>query len=143
RRAVDVAGAGVRVGGDRHPRARGHCITSTAPSTSAPPTTCTAPSDSPNAVAARATVTTGSSVERIDAADGPTRARPAKKQSIAATVLTIAIATTHAQPSAPNVSCGPPCMTDASAKVHVAPTHTKADSAIGGTPTPARSPTRI
>ena len=115
----------------------GHCITSTAPSTSAPPTSCTAPSDSPNTAAASATVTSGSRVERIDAADGPTRARPAKKQRIAATVLTRAIAPTHAQPSAPNPSSGPPRTTDASANVHVAPRHTNAASATGGTAAPS------
>jgi len=115
----------------------------TALNTSAPPINCTTPSDSPNAAAASATVTTGSSVERIDAADGPTRASPAKKHRIAPTVLTAAIAPSHAQPSAPKPSSGPPRTTDATANVHIAPTHTSAASATGETPAPTRSPVRM
>ena len=58
-------------------------------------------SDSPNAAAASPTVTTGSSVERIDAADGPTRARPAKNARIAPTVLTRTMPAIAAHPTPP------------------------------------------
>src|SRR6478735_12090168 len=143
RRQLTLAGAACAPGANVTRGRAGHCITSAAPSTSAPPTSCTAPSDSPNAAAASATVTSGSRVERIDAADGPTRARPAKKQRIAPSVLTRAIAPTHAQPTAPNPSSGPPRRTDANAKVHVAPRQTNAASATGGTPAPTRSPMRM
>src|SRR5882762_6454979 len=115
-------------------------MTTTALNTSAPLTSCAGASDSPNAAAARTTVTTGSSVDKIDAADGPTRAMPAKKQRIAPTVLTAAIAPTASQPSAPKSNSGPPRTIEASAKVTVAPTHTSPDSATGGTPAPTRAP---
>ena len=57
-------------------------------------------SDSPNTAAASATVTTGSSVDRMAAAVGPTRRRPAKNSAIAPTVDTTASATSHSQPEA-------------------------------------------
>ena len=49
---------------------------------------CTAPSVSPKTRNASSTVTSGSTVARIDAVVGPTRRRPAKKRLIAATVET-------------------------------------------------------
>ena len=64
----------------RHDARAGHCMTTTALKTRAPPTSCSGAKDSPNATAANPTVTTGSSVERIEAALGPTRASPAKKR---------------------------------------------------------------
>ena len=88
-------------------------------------------------------MTTGSSVERIDADDGPTRARPAKNARIAATVDTSAIAPSQPQPSAPKPSSGPPVTSAATANVPVAPVHTSAASATGGTPATTRSPTRM
>jgi hypothetical protein len=127
---------------DRTPPA-GHCMTTTAPSTSAPPTSCTAPSDSPNTAAASPIVTTGSSVERIAAADGPTRASPAKNMTIGPTVLIRAIAPIQPQPSAAKASSGPPRTADASANVHAAPAQTSAASPSAGTAAPMRSPVRM
>src|SRR5215212_10007806 len=98
--AVD-AGATTATAAPRSRDRSGHWITTTAASTSTPPASWTGRSDSPNTAAARPTVTTGSTTERIAARDGPTRARPAKNSRIAATVLTSAIAPSQAQPAAP------------------------------------------
>ena len=66
--------------------------------TSAPPASWASPSDSPKATKASATVTTGSSVDRIDAAVGPTRRSPAKNSPIAPTVETTARPPSQAKP---------------------------------------------
>lgn len=118
-------------------------MTITAASTSRPPSSCSGASDSPNAAAASPTVTTGSSVERIDAADGPTRARPAKKVRIAPTVLTSAIAPSQPQPAAANARSGPPRTALTTANVPAAPVHTSAESGRNGTPASTRSPLRM
>ena len=55
--------------------------TNTAPSTSAPPASCTGLSDSPKARKASTTVVTGSAVERIEAVVGPTRVEPGEEQA--------------------------------------------------------------
>ena len=88
-------------------------------------------------------MTTGSSVERIAAAEGPTRSRPAKNAITAPTVDTSAIAASQPQPSAANPSSGPPVGSETSAKVTVAPVQTSAESASGGVPASTRSPTRM
>ena len=124
------------------PRA-GHCITTTALSTSAPPSSCNGESDSPNAAAASPTVTTGSSVDRIDAALGPTRASPAKNSRIAPTVLTTTMPAIASQPSAESARSGPPRGIDAEPERQRRPAHTSAASASGGTPAPTRSPARM
>ena len=75
------------------------CSEIAAPSTSAAPASWSPVSVSPKTTNASATVVSGSSVERIDAVDGPTRRSPAKKSVIGVTVETIAIAASHSQPS--------------------------------------------
>ena len=60
--------------------------TTTAASTSAPPSNCTGPSVSPKISAASATVHAGSTVETMLAVDGPTRSRPRKNVVMARTV---------------------------------------------------------
>lgn len=59
--------------------------------TSAPPASCVALSASPKTRKASPTVTSGSTVERIEAAVGPTRRSPAKKSPTAPTVETTAM----------------------------------------------------
>ena len=78
--------------------------TSTPPSTSAPPASCTALSASPNTRNASTTVVTGSAVERIDADVGPTRARPAKNRPTAATVEITAMPGQPAEPGGAHVA---------------------------------------
>ena len=58
-----------------------------------------APIVSPNTTNASRTVTSGSTVARIDDRVGPTRARPAKKSAIEATVETPARHSSHHQPA--------------------------------------------
>ena len=53
---------------------------------------------SPKTTNESATVVSGSSVERIEAVDGPTRRSPAKKSVIGVTVETIAITASHSHP---------------------------------------------
>ena len=60
--------------------------TTTAPTTSVPPASWTADSDSPSATAATPTLTTGSSVDSTAVSDGPSRASAAKKAATATTV---------------------------------------------------------
>src|SRR4051794_14147077 len=86
---------------------RGVRTTSTASSTSAPPASWAGPSDSPNTAHASATATTGSSVERIDAAAGPTRRSPAKNRQIPATVETRARPPSDARPAGLTAPGGP------------------------------------
>jgi hypothetical protein len=93
----------------------------------------------PKATKASTTVTTGSSVERIEAVDGPTRERPAKKRPTAPTVDTTAIAAIQPSPSllsAPRSS--PPPARPANVSIAAAPVHTKVLSASA--PTRAATP---
>jgi hypothetical protein len=71
-----------------------------------PPSTCSGPSASPRSATASATVTTGSTVETIDAVDAPTRSMPSTNVTIGRTVDSRAIATIQIQPS-PNASAPP------------------------------------
>ena len=93
----------------------------------------------PKATKASATVTTGSSVERIAAADGPTRARPAKNRPTAPTVDTTAIAASHPNPAALTAPrSSPPPMSPTSVSITAAPVHTKVLNASA--PTRAATP---
>src|SRR4051794_8917208 len=95
-------------------------------------------------MAASTTVTTGSTVERIDAAVGPTRRRPAKNRLIAATVETAPRHTSHPQPAAVSApgrsspSSAPPAV-----RLTVAPVQTIADSTVGRTRPATPSLTRM
>jgi hypothetical protein len=94
--------------------------------------TCTAASVSPKTRNARNTVTTGSTVARIAAVEGPTRRSPAKKKPMAATVETTPIAPSHTQPCAvtsPGRNC--PSSAEPVVSVTAAPVHTSADSTYG------------
>ena len=64
---------------------------------STPPPSCAGEIRSSSTAAARATVTTGSMVDNVDASAGPRRAMPAKKVVMATTVDTRAMAPTAAQ----------------------------------------------
>ena len=106
-------------------RGTGARTASTANRTSAPPASCAGPSDSPNTTNASPTVTTGSSVERIDVAVGPTRRSPAKNRAIAPTVDTTARPLSQTRPAALTLpgSRSPPAK-PASVRVIAAPVHT-------------------
>ena len=89
-------------------------------------------------------MTTGSRIDRIEATEGPTRARPAKKKMIAPTVLTRASVTSQAQAAGPASSdVGPPRRTEATAYVVAAPQHTRAVRLSGAMPESTRSPVRM
>src|SRR5262245_22088149 len=104
----------------------------TAARTNAPPRSCPGPSDSPKTTKASATVTTGSSVDRIDAADGPTRRRPAKKSAIAPTVDTAARQVSQPRPASPTApGWRSPAASDAIVNVAAAPVQTRAPSGTG------------
>ena len=107
---------------------------STAIRTSAPPASWAGPSDSPKATKASATVTTGSSVDRIDAAVGPTRRSPAKNRPMAPTVETTASPPSQTKPEALTLagSRSPPAR-PAAVSVAAAPVHTSVLSASGAT----------
>jgi hypothetical protein len=88
-------------------------------------------------------VTIGSSTERIEATDGPTRARPAKNKMMAPTVLTRASVMSHVHAATPTWSEGPPRTTAATVYVDAAPQHTRVVSVSGATPDSNRSPVRM
>src|SRR3954454_806481 len=111
---------------------RRDCSTTTDVRTSAAPSACSTASVSPKTRNARNTVTTGSTVARIDALLGPTRRRPAKKKPIAANVETNAMQTSHSQPSAVTLAVSSwPSTDDPIVSVTAAPLHTRADSKYG------------
>src|SRR4051794_19228173 len=106
--------------------------TGTAARTSAPPTSWSGARVSPKARNASTTVTTGSTVARIEAAVGPARRRPAKKRPIAATVDTAAIEASQPQPArvtSPGRSS--PSRADAVVRLIAAPVQTSAESRTG------------
>jgi hypothetical protein len=77
-------------------------------------------------------VTTGSTVERIEAAEGPTRRRPAKNSEIAPTVETAARHTSHAHPAAvTRAGARSPPASPANVRVIAAPVHTSVLSVSG------------
>ena len=118
--------------------------TTTAASTSAPPANCTGASVSPNAANASSTVTTGSTVARIDAAPGPTRGRPAKNRPIATTVETSARPAIQPHPAAVSArGRNSPSSADPAASETAAPVHTSADRTPGATRAASPSPTRM
>ena len=80
---------------------------------------------------------------RIEAADGPTRARPAKNSRIAATVLTRARVTSQPQPADEKPSEGPPRSREVTAYVVAAPLQISAVSGSGAMPPRSRSPMRM
>ena len=89
-------------------------------------------------------MTTGSRTDRIEATEGPSRARPAKKKMIAPTVLTRASVTSQNQAVAPESSdVGPPRTAVATAYVVAAPQQTNAVRLSGAMPESTRSPVRM
>jgi len=83
----------------------------------------------------------GSTVEAIDAVDGPTRARPAMKRTIGMTVDTDAMTAAHITPSP--VASMPPSSPAATANVAAAPVATLAAKATGGVRAATRSEARM
>jgi len=79
----------------------------------------------------------GSTVEAIDAVDGPTRARPAMNSTIGITVETEAITAAHITPSPDALM--PPSSSAATAKVTPAPVATLAANGTGGVTEATRS----
>ena len=85
----------------------------------------------------------GSSVERIEAVDGPTRRSPAKNSVIGVTVETIAIAASHSQPSPAKPVSSEPVAAPATPNVIAAPVVISADSGSASRSPPTRSETRM
>ena len=94
--------------------------------------TCAAASTSPNTSIASRTVTTGSTVERIDVVVGPTRRSPAKNRLIAMTVETTARQASQPQPAiASSPGRSSPRASEPAVRLTAAPLHTSADSTRG------------
>ena len=82
------------------------------------------PSVSPKTIQASATVIGGSTVEAIDAVEGPTRASPAMNSTIGMTVDTDAITAAHITPSP--LAWMPPPSSAATPRLSAAPVATLA-----------------
>jgi hypothetical protein len=116
----------------------------TAATTSAPPASCTGPRLSPKIAIARPTVTTGSTVDTIEAVEGPTRSSPRRKVTTGRTVEITTTATMAAQPSVPTAPrCGPPVATVNTATETAAAVRMIAVRTNGSAPPTARSATRM
>jgi hypothetical protein len=90
------------------------------------------PSTSPKTRKASRTVTTGSTVERMEARVGPTRRRPMKNRLIAATVETTARQANHPQPPAvTSPGRSSPSSVAPAVRLTAAPLQTSADSTLG------------
>ncbi len=77
-------------------------------------------------------MTTGSTVERIEAVVGPTRFRPAKKRLTAATVETTAIPASQPQPATvTSPGCRSPSAAEPTVRLTAAPVQTSAESRLG------------
>ena len=118
--------------------------TSSAASITAPPASCTALSISPKTRNASSTVTSGSSVARIEAVVASTRSRPAKNRLTAATVQTTAMHASHHQPTAETAARRRfPISAEPAVSVVAAPVQTSAVSMRGATRRETPSPTRM
>jgi hypothetical protein len=81
---------------------------------------------------ASSTVTTGSTVETIEAVVGPTRLRPAKNRLTATTVETTARQASHPHPaSVTSPGRSSPSIAEPAVRLSAAPLQTSADSTLG------------